>query len=76
MVKPKRELAIALGCAGMIFGIIGFFDFPLIFGATAFACGAVSCLYAPPKEREFGLAALLLGLGALGFGFLLLWISP
>jgi len=74
MAKPKRELAIALGCAGIIFGILGFFDFPLIFGAAAFTCGAISYLYAPAAGRQFSLAALLLGICALIFGFLLLLI--
>jgi preprotein translocase subunit Sss1 len=76
MARPRREMALALGCAGIIFGIVGFFDFPLIFGAIAFTCGTVSYFYAPPTEREFSLAAILLGIGALAFGFLLLLISP
>jgi len=75
MARPRREMALALGYAGIIFGIVGFFDFPLIFGAIAFTCGTVS-FYAPSTERGFSLAATLLGIGALIFGFLLLLISP
>jgi hypothetical protein len=56
----------------MVFGVLGFLDFPFIFGAIAVVCGTTSYLYAPHTGREFALAALLLGLAALGFGALLL----
>ncbi|GEM_PF-6115739 len=73
----RRELAIALGCAGMVFGVLGFLYFPFIFGITAVVCGSISYLYAPRTEREFALAALLLGLAALSFWiFLLILPAP
>ncbi len=60
-MRKRRELAFSLACAGMVFGILGCFDYSPVFGSLACVLGGISLAYAPATERGLGIASVLLG---------------
>lgn len=62
MVRPRKEISVALAYAGIIFGILGPFLYPLVFGFLALTLGLISFVLSPKTLRGLSVGAMLLGI--------------